>query len=409
MASWLQKIFGSGPQWIEPVLPDPGPGPIGAGIKLKQLASPRPKAPKEIVPNAAQQAKIALSNAEAALAEARAKMAAANAAVAAARTSLAIANLAPANSPQAIQDATRALASAQAAFDAAQRDVTRTAETAARLAHIAGEPQLGASVIENAGVNETVVNDDDRVDVKNAKEKPYCAVCYLICEFPNGKFAGTGWMIDATTVVTAGHNLWNPPADPQEPDRAVGQVISITVMPAHTMSNGDPFGAVKTSHYAYDKRWENQDIPDRRLYDYGVILLKKPGFKLPFYFTAYAQAAEDWNSKQVLNCAGYPVDLGNGRFITAAGNACSEQQGGSLFKGPNKEMVIHNIDTEGGESGGPIFWTDGKACYVLAIHTQGKGFADGLNAGVRITPKMVKTFAFWSANADNVRGAQTIT
>jgi hypothetical protein len=45
-------------------------------------------------------------------------------------------------------------------------------------------------------------------------------------------------------------------------------------------------------------------------------------------------------------------------------------------------MVIHNMDTEGGESGGPIFWTDGDRYYALAVHTERVGLARGMNAGV---------------------------
>ena len=54
----------------------------------------------------------------------------------------------------------------------------------------------------------------------------------------------------------------------------------------------------------------------------------------------------------------------------------------SFFIGPNREMVIHNMDTEGGESGGPIFWTDGDRYFALAVHAQGVGLARGMNAGV---------------------------
>ena len=70
-------------------------------------------------------------------------------------------------------------------------------------------------------------------------------------------------------------------------------------------------------------------------------------------------------------------------------------------------MVIHNMDTEGGESGGPIFWTDGDQYFALAVHTQGVGLARGMNAGVRITPKMIDVFNSWRADP-NRQGAQTV-
>jgi V8-like Glu-specific endopeptidase len=257
----------------------------------------------------------------------------------------------------------------------------------------------------------SIIDDDDRVDVQSVTKKPWCAICYLECEFDNGKFTGTGWLIDARTVITAGHNVWNPPADPDEPDRAVGKVKRITVTPAQLDGRGGPFGSRVTNHFdhfVYDKRWEKEPYndPARRYYDYGAILLNEPGFKLPFYFTPWAMPPEKWEHSMCLNCGGYPADL-NCRFVTAAGNACSVSPGGSLFIGPNKEMVIHSTDTEGGESGGPIFWTDGHQYYVLAVHTQGVGLAPGFNAGVRITTKMIEAFDRWRTNP-NRQGPQTV-
>ncbi len=54
---------------------------------------------------------------------------------------------------------------------------------------------------------------DTRVEPEGSlSAAPWCAVCHLACKFPNhpDPFDGTGFLIDATTIITAGHNLWNP-------------------------------------------------------------------------------------------------------------------------------------------------------------------------------------------------------
>lgn len=251
----------------------------------------------------------------------------------------------------------------------------------------------------------SIIGKDDLKAVRSVTDKPWCAVCYLKCVFGTKTFIGTGWLINAATVITAGHNLWNPPFDSKEPDRAVGDVTSITVVPAHLEEGNEPFGSLPAARWVYDKRWMTKPNPDRRYYDYGAIFLEKPGFDLPFYFKPWHMPPADWKTK-VLNCAGFPVKK-NGRFVAAAGNACSATTGGSMFLGPQQEMVIHDIDTGGGESGGPIFMYDGEDYFVLGVHTQGVGLVAGRNAGVRITDKMIESFKLWSKDT-TLQGPQTV-
>src|SRR5262245_59654386 len=74
-------------------------------------------------------------------------------------------------------------------------------------------------------LTESVIGNDNRVPVHSIKSAPWCAVVFLECTFANNKkFAGTGWLINPRTIITAGHNLWNPPFDAREPNRAVGEV-----------------------------------------------------------------------------------------------------------------------------------------------------------------------------------------
>jgi V8-like Glu-specific endopeptidase len=264
------------------------------------------------------------------------------------------------------------------------------------------KPTAAPKFVTATAIKSTVGDDDDRDQVSfgSLRKKPWCAICCLECEFENGTFTGTGSLIDARTIITAAHNLWNPPEDPDEPGRAVGKVRSIKVTPARwDAASGGPFGSKLARRFAYDSRWQTERDPTRRFYDYGVIFLDKPGFKLPFYLPMWELALDKWQPSLVLNCAGYPFDM-EGHFVTASGGVGSEKPGGAVFLGPKNEMIIHGIDTEGGESGAPIFWGDKTLTdfYVLAIHTQGVGLVSGRNAGVRITTGMMKEIDRWRSD-----------
>ncbi len=101
----------------------------------------------------------------------------------------------------------------------------------------------------------------------------------------------------------------------------------------------------------YDERWQKLPDPERRYFDYGAIFLRKPGIALPFYFKCFPLLADKWVPDMVLNCAGYPSDK-NRLLVTSSGKLDSVSEK-SHFVGPDREMVVHDIDTKGGQSGAP--------------------------------------------------------
>ena len=253
------------------------------------------------------------------------------------------------------------------------------------------------------------VTDNPFQVVTSVTDKPWCAVCYLECTFGTKKYIGTGWLIDPTTIITAAHNLWNPPFDPLEPKRAVGPVTRIVVAPAPSDSNTFPFHASNAKRWVYDQRWRTLPAHDRerRCYDYGAIFVDSPGFDtVPAFFTPWPMDLADWPPK-VLNCAGFPLTE-NAKFMTSVGKACVPPGGNSMFIGTHQQMVAHNMSTEGGESGGPIFMVDdNNDPYALAVHTQGFGLVSGANAGVRITQDMIDAFNIWRHD-ETLKGPQPV-
>ncbi|MEO0763143.1 MAG: hypothetical protein AAFZ09_15290, partial [Pseudomonadota bacterium] len=55
-------------------------------------------------------------------------------------------------------------------------------------------------------------NEGDRwTRVRDTARPPWRCICYLYVKFTDGgELSGTGWFSSSDTVITAGHNLYNP-------------------------------------------------------------------------------------------------------------------------------------------------------------------------------------------------------
>lgn len=399
MASWFQSLFGS-------------PGPSAAEGAARE-AEARQQAERQMA--------VQL---EAAQAAAQAAAEAANAARAAAGAAERAAGMA--------MDAARGMAEPKAERSVIGTDTRVPVELAGGLESVVGnddrlsvELELPAADIVGrdnreqvqpfiGGADEpqvtgsSVINKDTRAEVPGFG-RPWCAICYLSCKFPSdaNPWIGTGWLINPTTIITAGHNLWNPPRKKDE-KRAAGEVCYIQVVPSQPNTLAKLKSTPKTVRYVYDERWQTAPADQRRFYDYGAIFLDHP-VHLPFYFTPWAADPDAWKSYKLLHCAGYPYEK-DGTLLRGEGKACGEMLTGNMFLGPKQAMVVHDIDTTGGQSGAPVFWTDpdNTEFYVLGIHTQGKGAAKGFNACLRITPAMLKAFERWKSD-HNLQGPQPVS
>ncbi len=105
-----------------------------------------------------------------------------------------------------------------------------------------------------------------------------------------------------------------------------------------------------------------------------------------FGLKSYTAAEEEGAKLLFVNNAGYPKEP-NKPYGTLWYNA------GRISKWA-KEFVEYMVDTEGGQSGSPIYFFDEKKQqrYVVAIHTTG----DFVNRGLRITPTVFETIRRWA-------------
>lgn len=248
------------------------------------------------------------------------------------------------------------------------------------------------------GAPDSIIGDDDRQAVGDTRRMPYRVICLLDLMFSkNRRRIGSGVLIGPRSVATAAHNVYN---------RALGgPVVRIRVTPAAYLKDGviqAPYGQTTITAAECHVRQEYRDHSDsgsdeRTRFDYAVLQLPTDiswGTLLgTMALTPIdGQFNADWFARTWLYNSGYP-----------AGQTISKPLGMQVWHvghgwADGVSYIDYTIDTEGGQSGSPIFFIydtspDGTPlCCVAAIHT--KGF-DASNSGVRVVNEAYKDLVAW--------------
>lgn len=202
---------------------------------------------------------------------------------------------------------------------------------------------------------EAVHGEDSRHRVPPAmlSEYPFRLVCKLYMVFGSKVFMGSGWLVNSTTVVTAGHCVYSR-----------GQWAStVTVIPAMSDRDKSRFGEFYATKLTTTKAWATASSPPD---DIGLIRLHADVEQESFF-----NFSGDVSPEHTLLVIGYPGDKHNGRFMYYA-----EGQAGNIAN----DVISYAIDTYGGQSGSPVF--NNSTNRVVAIHNYG-GAAS--NSGSRVT------------------------
>lgn len=220
-----------------------------------------------------------------------------------------------------------------------------------------------------------ISGQDRRSRVLDTMFSPWRLICSLKISCKDGsEYVGTGWIAGPRLIITAGHCVYNESYDG-------GWANEITIIPGRDGSN-EPFGSFKSTKLHSVKEWvdsgdENNDI--------GAIILESDiGSDIGFFaFGAYPNS--DLES-QLINISGYP------------GSVYGEEQmhHANRISNTTKYKLYYDIDTEGGQSGSPVwFYNDDNKAVVIGIHSNGAGYAISANSGVRITNSLAKQIAEW--------------
>ena len=255
-------------------------------------------------------------------------------------------------------------------------------------------PQSPPVIGSSAAKPENVIGVDSRVMVTDTSPVPWRCICHLEVEYEFGPTGfGTGFLIGPKSVLTAAHVLDSPARNGTTRRRKARQV---RVIPGRNGTMA-PYGFFVSpySDCKIPEQWlvNGDDQPDRG-WDFAMIAIpetfsteQRPTAERLGYFglKCFTGSEEAKANMLFVNNAGYPyeADKAYGTLWYNAGRVRTVE----------KTYIEYMVDTEGGQSGSPVYYYDKESNqrYVIAVHTTG----DFVNRGLRITQDVFKTIKEW--------------
>jgi V8-like Glu-specific endopeptidase len=253
---------------------------------------------------------------------------------------------------------------------------------------------------------ESVIGDDDRLQITNTTDFPWRTIVKLYMHFSGGTGFCSGSIIDPFHVLTAGHCVYDH-------KYGLGWANSIEVIPAlsddpnspqgDTGSDFDQFYMPFYHAYATGARsytgWTQEGDPN---YDWAVVtldrnignLLGSMGRKTVNTITNGVAGCGESYYTGIFHLAGYPSDLSAGLspamyYDSDSGSGCSEYR------------HSYYMDTYEGQSGSPVWSYDSSTGnrYIATVHTNGDTSS---NSGTRLNQdKYDRIFTWLSADLLN--------
>jgi V8-like Glu-specific endopeptidase len=227
--------------------------------------------------------------------------------------------------------------------------------------------------------------EDRRKQILETDLSPWRMICSLQIESADGRgYIGTGWFLGPRTIITAGHCVYDAV-------ELGGWARKIVVMPGRNGAER-PFGQVESSRLFTTDRWMSDRDPD---FDYGAIQLDRDLGATVGTFKA-GSMPDAALQHRLVNISGYPGPRGDG---------AEQYFHANRVKAVTGRRVFYDVDTQGGQSGSPV-WTyeDGDPSpIVIGIHAYGIGGVPAnlnvhANSGPRILPEVLTVMRGWMGN-----------
>jgi glutamyl endopeptidase len=228
------------------------------------------------------------------------------------------------------------------------------------------DPEVAAVPLPSDGVGiQSVIGADGRYRITGTTTYPYSAITHITSSIGGC----TGWLINANTVVTAGHCVYGDS----------GWAANVRVYPGRNGSS-TPYGSCGASRLYSVTGWTQSRSRD---YDYGAIKLNCSIGNSTGSFGYRWQSAT--LTGQATYLAGYPGDK------TYATMWRHNDQVRSTYT----RTLRYANDTASGQSGAPV-WNGGASCSPcgIAIHAYGVD-STGYNGGTRITEAVFNNLTNW--------------
>lgn len=174
---------------------------------------------------------------------------------------------------------------------------------------------------------------------------------------------GTGAMVYYNVFLTCAHNMYW-----YDYGKAAKE------MRIYVKQNNESFGET----YYYPKNWKlPREYEDSGNIDYDWCVVKTQdliGFGTDWFGYGWAASITEKN----ISVSGYP-DIEGKRYF--------QYQGSGTMNSISDYRFEHNVDTEGGQSGAPVYDSDR---IIWGVHTSGAG-GSGLNSGCLVTERVYNT------------------
>ena len=239
------------------------------------------------------------------------------------------------------------------------------------------EDEIDSFIIPNS-----IIGVDSRYK-PNSIQAPFVNHCKLIMTFPDGnRYLGSGFMIDANTLLTAGHNLY---------DSSSGGFATKVVVAPKAHGSSYPYGTFIATNFAVGGEWASSQNP---MDDWGIVRIPGDVGNRTGHLGFMACTPRAIIGKSI-RIGGYPEDLnrplpfeqyymyiGQGKIISERTRALPS--------------VHHNVDTNKGDSGAPLVGYEPNLGYTAyAIHNYGTSSTRPYNSATVINNWLLNKMRTW--------------
>lgn len=227
----------------------------------------------------------------------------------------------------------------------------------------------------NNNIDESVIGPDDRKLVKDIKKYPYKSIVFIRSYFDDYKYiAGTGFMIDDYSVLTAAHVV----------DKKDIKIKKIVVYAGY-QDNEATIDTVNVIKKYTIPEWINTRNSNL---DMALLILEKPLGKT----LGKLNIVDKSNINELVFTSGYPGGNDLNKDKIKPGN--QYYSSGKIVK-ITKDKLFYDLDSEGGQSGSPVFNNNNE---VIGIHINGFRPEDKykFNSAVKLSLSKIEIIKGWT-------------
>lgn len=241
----------------------------------------------------------------------------------------------------------------------------------------------------------SVIGTDLRSKVSSPSGR-YASTCLIASRFgpnDNDVSKGTGWLLNNSYLVTAGHLLYDP--DYTHNDNK-GYALHVAV---YVGSSGGTYKQYRKGHkYKVGTNYANAPADSGGYFlegikdDWGIVKLETPlTVNVGHLGRRQVNNASQMTASRYYT-QGYPVDRNIGTYGTSWWKYDMYTSYGEIKQDASLYTVYTTLDTDGGMSGGPVYYLDSNLGYCAdAIHVAGtNGGVRPYNTALLITPDLWK-------------------